>query len=433
MPCAVPELVEGRNDVGIKKPQIFSDKKNMSNKKNKQITAKAAKTKSLKLSILIVVVLMVVAFGITSIVSIVNKRKSDKTVRVAFYGLSTEYCELLKKKIPQEEGINLVCDVLSDGPIDLSSIKDKYDMLFTWKGELTDALEASSAEIPAKILETMPSSLRNNKCAPIFLDHYELAYNKSVVEKTTENLPTNFPAFLNYLSQAKNYVFSPFFCAGADDRTLTAFVGAIIESIGGVNSYNALIKELRNGTDFDELLDKNLELTNLTLRSILDPLRTWPKEGYTHPGWFNGIFNDLIYFASDNQIGVFFATLQDHRKIQYDIISRFDSFLLPPSSSTVKFGIIAPAVCGMLISDNANAKRYLAEFFTEEAQTEFTEETKLAPVNSRVQAYDRQSDDVRYFAASCAGGALPDLYLAAFQRNPTGFAEFAGKIRTYIR
>ena len=417
----------------IKNHYIFTDKKDMSNKMKKKQAIKAAKAKSLKLSIMIVVALMVVAIGITSIVSVVNKRKVDKTVRVAFYGLPAEYCELLQKTIPQEEGINLICEVLSDGAIDLSSIKDKYDMLFTWKGELTDALEASSEEIPAKILDTMPSSLRNNKCAPIFLDHYEMAYNKAVVEKTSENLPTSFPAFLNYLSQAKNYVFSPFFCAGADDRTLIAFIGAIIESIGGGNSYNALITELRNGTEFNELLDKDLEMTNLTLRSILDPLKTWPKEGYTHPGWFNGVFNDLIYFAKDNQIAVFFTSLHEHRTIQYDIISRFESFLLPPSSSTIKYGIIAPAVCGMLISDNANAKRYLTEFFTEEAQSTFTEETKLAPVHSRVQAYDRQSDDVRFYAASCAGGALPDLYLAAFQRNPTGFTEFATNIRNYMR
>ena len=87
----------------------------------------------------------------------------------------------------------------------------------------------------------------------------------------------------------------------------------------------------------------------------------------------------------------------------------------------------------MLLSENANARRYIAEFFTEEAQAQLSEQTKLAPVHSRAQAYDRQSDDVRYWAASCPGGALPDLYLAAFQRNPAKFAEFAGKVRGMVK
>ena len=405
----------------------------MSSKKSKKAAEKAAQVGKIKLTIAIVVALMILVFGITSIVSIVNKKKADKTVRVAFYGLSQEYCELLQEKLPKEEGINLICDVLSEGAIDLGAIKDKYDMLFTWKGEITDTLEDSSVEIPAKILDTLPTSLKNNKCVPIFLDHFELAYNKEVVENTTQAIPNSFPAFLNFLSQAKSKVFSPFFCAGADDRTLTAFVGAIVEAIGGVQSYDALIKELRNGTDFDELLDKNLELTNLTLRSILDPLRTWPKEGYTHPAWFNGTDNDLVFFAKEDQVGVFFTNLQKHRKIEYNVITKFESYVLAPSSSTIEFGIIAPAVCGMLISENSNAKRYLAEFFTEDAQEEISDKTRLAPVHLRAQAYDRQADDVRYFCASCPGGALPDLYLAVFQRNPKGFTEFAGKIRSYIK
>ncbi len=432
-PCVVPEPVEGRNDVIIKKHQIFSDKNNMSNKMKKKIAEKAAQTKTIKLVISIVVGLMVVAFGITATVSFVNKKKADKTVRVAFYGLSEEFCNILKEKLPQEEGINLVCDVLSDGAVDLASIKQKYDLLFTWKGEVTDALEDSSAEIPQKILEVLPSSLKNKKCVPIFLDHFELAYNKTVVENTTQNIPNSFPAFLSFLSQAKTQVFSPFFCAGADARTIAAFVGAIIEAIGGVKSYNLFIDELKNGTPFEELLDKELGIEGFTLRSVLDSLKAWPKEGYTHPAWFNGTDNDLVYFASDNQVAVFFTTLQKHRKIEYNVISRFESYVMAPSSSTIEFGIIAPSVCGMLISENSNAKRYLAEFFTEEAQAEISDKTRLAPVHLRAQAYDRQADDVRFFAASCPAGALPDVYLAAFQRNQAGFTEFAGQIRNYLR
>ena len=407
-------------------------KKN-SKKMNKKTEQSQKRNKIIKLVAIIVVALAVVISGITATVSTIKKKKAEKTVRIAFYGLSEEYVNILKEKIPVEDKIILKMDVLSEGAIDLAAIKEKYDMLFTWKGEVTDSLEASSEDIPAKIVETMPTSLRNKKCVPILLDHCELAYSKTVVQNTTENLPSSFPTFLNYLSQAKNQVFSPFFCAGADDRILTAFVGSLIEAMGGIKAYKNLIAELKNGTEFEELLDKDLGSPNVTLRSVLDMLKSWPKDGLTHPAWFNGQKNDLIYFAEENHIGVFFTFLSDHRNIQYGTISKFESFVVPPASSTIEYGIIAPAISCMLLTDNSNCKRYLGEFFTEDAQMELSNLTKLAPVHSRAQAYDRQADDVRFWAASCPGGALPDLYLAVYQRNPTAFAEFARNIRSSIK
>ena len=405
-------------------------KKNTKNKKSE----KSQKTnKIVKMVVILVLAVCVLAGGITTIVSTVKRKNAEKTVRIAFYGLSEEYVSILKEKIPVEDKIILKMDVLSEGAIDLAAVKEKYDMLFTWKGEVTDALEASSEDIPAKIVECMPSSLRNKKCVPILLDHCELDYSKDVVSKTTENIPSSLPTFLNYLNQAKNHVFSPFFCAGADDRILTAFVGSLLESMGGIKAYKNFITELKNGTNFEELLDKDLGSPNVTLRSVLDMLKSWPKEGLTHPAWFNGQNNDLIYFADDNHVGVFFTYLKDHRNIQYQTISKYESFVVPPASSTIEYGIIAPAISCMLLTNNSNCKRYLAEFFTEDSQAELSNLTKLAPVHSRAQAYDRQADDVRFWAASCPGGALPDIYLAVYQRNPTAFAEFARNIRNYVK
>lgn len=396
-------------------------------KKNKKDSGLA------KLILLSTLALVVIVFASVSITSFVKKKKAEKTVRVAFYGLPEEYCTLLQEYIPKEEKIELKCDILSEGGLDLGAVKEKYDMLFTWKGEVTDVLAASSTEIPAKILETMPSSLRDKKCVPILLDHCEFAYSKDVLGKLTGNISNNFAGFLNYLNQAKNYVFSPFFCLGADDRIFTAFLGSMVEAQGGLQAYNKLIEVLKTDAKFDVLIDTPLNASNLTLRSVLDMLKTWPKEGLTHPSWYNGNGNDLVYFAEDNHLGVFFTYLSEHRKIPYQIISGYESLPLPMMSATSEYGIIAPAVSAMLLSSNDNAKRYLYEFFTEEAQAELSDKTMLAPVHSRAQAFDRQADDVRFWAASCAGGALPDLYLSVYQRNPSKMAEFATNCRIYIR
>lgn len=401
-------------------------KKNLKNKNQQN-------AKLIKLIIVIVLGLCGVASGVMATISTVKKAKAEKTVRVAFYGLSDEYVKILQDMIPVEDKITLKCDIISDGNIDLGAIKQKYDMLFTWRGEVTDTLSASSEEIPAKILETIPTTIRNNKCVPILLDHCELAYSETVMQNTTSELPQSFAGFLNYLNQAKNQVFSPFFCAGADDRVITAFVGSLIEATGGVSAYNDLIAELRKGTAFEDLLGKELGSSKVTLSSVLDLLKSWPGEGLAHPAWYNGQQTDLLYFAHENHLGVFFTFLKDHRAIPYETISRYEAFVMPPISSTTEYGIIAPAISCMLLSDNANAKRYLSEFFKEDVQEELSNKTKLAPVHLRAQAYDRQSDDVRFWAASCPAGALPDLYLAVWQRNPSGCAEFAKNIRNMVK
>ncbi len=410
----------------------------MSNKKaRKERILKNLKNQNRKKLVLLIFTVILclcgVVSGVMATVSTIKKSRSEKTVRVAFYGLSEEYVKVLKERIPVEEKITLKCDVLSEGNLDLGALKQKYDMLFTWKGEVTDTLEASSEDIPAKILDTMPSSLKNKKCVPILLDHCELAYSIDVVNNSSGSLPSSYSSFLNYLNTAKSQVFSPFFCAGADDRIITAFVGSLVEATGGVQAYNALISEFKAGTNFNELLEKKLGNSSVTLGSVLETIKAWPKEGLAHPAWFSGQKNDLIYFAHDNHVGVFFTFLHDHREIPYETISKFESFVVPPISSTTEYGIIAPAISCMLLSDNSNCKRYLAEFFTEEAQAELSNYTKLAPVHSRAQAYDRQADDVRYWAASCPGGALPDLYLAVWQRNPAGCVEFAKNIRNMIQ
>ena len=140
-----------------------------------------------------------------------------------------------------------------------------------------------------------------------------------------------------------------------------------------------------------------------------------------------------MYFAEDGQLGSFFTLLSEHRKIPYNVIKNFESSLFPPDFSANDYGLIAPAVSAMLLSDNSNCKRYLAAFFTEETQTEFSDKTSLAPVHYRAQAYDRQADDVRFWAASCAGGALPDLYYAVYQRKPEELKKICGEIRGYVR
>lgn len=417
--------------------------KNKSKKSKKAKNREPRKPIQIKKSTLRIIILsaiLVAAVTAALIVRhVIKKRIADRTVNIAFYGLDEKLQDIIKNQIPQEENIILNFDVISDSDFDSALIKDKYDMLFTWRGEVTDSLSKVAEEIPSRILEVMPSSLsrsvRDNKCVPILLDHCELTFNEAVMKKLGSDVPLSFTAFTQFLKDAKGVVFSPFFCNGAEDRILIDFVGALVLADGGLSAYNRFIEELRKTEKLEDLLDFNCDEKGRgsTLRSILDMLNAWPKEGYTHPAWFNGRGNDLVYFAEDNQLGSFFTLLSEHRKIPYNVISKFDSSLFPPDQSANNYGLIAPAVSGMLLSDNANCKRYLAGFFTEDAQMELSNLSTLAPVHSRAQAYDRQADDVRFWAASCYGGALPDLYYAVYQRKPEELKNICSEIRLYVR
>ena len=70
---------------------------------------------------------------------------------------------------------------------------------------------------------------------------------------------------------------------------------------------------------------------------------------------------------------------------------------------------------------------------TETSQKDLSMLSKLGPVSSRSQAYDRQADDVRFLAASCKDGPLPALGDAVFQTNQEAAHKFAEEIRTYLR
>ena len=403
-------------------------KKNLKQKKDFKIK------KSTLYTILGVVAGIVIIVSTVCIVRTIKKRIEDRTVRVAFYGLSEDKCELLKKYIPQEENIILEFDNISEGNFDLAVVKQKYDMLFTWKGEITSSLAEVADDIPQRVLETMPQSLRDKKCVPILLDHCEFSYRQDLLKQTGfENPPSSFNSFKEYLNSAKGIVFSPFFCNGAEDRILIDFTGALVMANGGLNAYNKLTEELKKVSSLDEIIDVDLNGQGYTLRSALDLVKEWPKEGLTHPSWFNGRGNDLLYFAEDNQLGVFFTLLSVHRKIPYNVIKNYETFLVPPNFDGSNYGLIAPAISCMLISDNQNCKRYIANFFTEDAQAELSNQTNLGPVHYRAQAYDRQADDVRFWAASCKGGAVPDLYYGVYQRKKEELAEMCKEIRNYVR
>ena len=387
-------------------------------------------------TLIIVIILAVLVVSAVTAGLIVKKRIDDRTVNIAFYGLSDNMIDEIKKHIPQQEKIIVKYAVLAPGNVDLKAVTSKYDMLFTHKGELTDSLEGGVEAVPGKILENIPNSLRNKWCLPLLLDHFEMNLYKPVLAKTQVSDIDSFDNFEDYLKNASKYVFSPFFTNGSDDRVLLALIGTIAEAQGGLASYQKLILEMRKAEALEDFL--NVELapegqTSVTVKGILDMLKEWAAEGMCHPQWFFANSVDVNVFAQDQQLAAFFTSLSSHREISYRIVADYETVRMPCNSDNIEHAIIAPAVCAVLLSDNINCKNYLKEIMTAEVQSEMSNSTMLGPVHYRAECYDLQADDVRFWAASCAGGAVPDLSLAVYQRKPDLQAKIAGEIRGYLK
>lgn len=382
----------------------------------------------------IVVVLLIVAAIVSGL--IIRKKINDRTVNIAFYGLSDSYVELIKEQIPVEENIIIKYDVLAPGALELGVLTKKYDMLFTWKGEVTDALDGSVEAVPGKILENIPISMRNKFCMPLLLDHYEFDLYIPVISKTGISELNTYADFENFLNEAKKYVFSPFFGNASDDRTLLALIGTFVEAKGGLQAYTTLINEMRKAETLEDFIDSELAIVNgegLTVRSVLDLFKSWPAEGITHPQWFRANATDVRVFAEDKQLAAVFMSLSEHRSMPYKIVSEYETIQMPRVSENIDHGVIAPAICAVLISDNSNCKNYLKLLASADIQGVMSMKSMLGPVHYRSEAYDIQADDVRFWAASCKGGPLPDLSLAVYQRKPELQAQITKEIRAYLK
>lgn len=388
--------------------------------------------KKFKIIFSIIVIICLIVISSVTILSI-RKKINDKTVKIAFYGLSHDLCQAIQQEFTNDEKIIAQYDLLAAGNVDLGTITNKYDIIFAWNGDVTQSLSKSAEKIPAKILDGIPMSLRNEYCVPILLDHFELAFKTDLIEKTQINPLESFQSFTDFLQESKKYVFSPFFTYGSDDRMLLALTGSFVEALGGLESYKNLIELMKTYENLDDFCDIGLNENGLCYADVLNMLKIWPKEEIIHPQWIVANKIDLEVFASDNQVACFYTNLSEHRKMKYETVNKFFAEKMSVVNEDMAHCLIAPSVNCVLISDNSNAKNFLKKLLTVEVQSRLSDKSMLAPVSYRAEAYDSLADDVRFWAASCEGGVEPDLFDAVFQRDNEKLSLIANEIRNFLR
>ena len=390
------------------------------------------------------ILILVLSFilGLFEVISFVEYQKANsaKNLDVAFYQLPKNLVDEIQKRVTSLYDGAITFTDISDLEFNEKDVAKKYELIFTKNGNATARLEKYAEDLPVEWYVGMPTSLRRSagKVLPFALDHYEMAYYKDGREKAGLDFPMSIPELQDYLKTMKGYVFSPFFCAGGEDEVLLALVGAFVEGFGGTASYNKAVSLLLKKPSLAQNIDEELSVSKnssdkFTLRAILDMLRGWQNDGLVHPNWYAGKHGDLTAFMEDNQVGVMFTSLSVHRTIPYKSVRKFDADRVPVFTTRIDHGVIAPSYVAMKLTKYPYFDEILKDLVTDTSQKDLSMLSKLGPVSSRSQAYDRQADDVRFLAASCKDGPLPALGDAVFQTNPEAAHKFAEEIRTYLR
>ena len=395
---------------------------------------------SMKKRIIIIVSIVVVLAIAGLTLGIIINHHNNKALKVGFYNLEKEIVEPLKSIIQKTYAGEIKFTDLSEQNYDVKKISRKYDLFFSWNGNAVEQLEKYSVEISSDCSQKLISSIKTQKNLPLLLNHYEMAYLTKARERAGVDFPSDFEEYMAYLFAMKNQVFIPFFTEGKDDDTLLGLISVQAEALCGTEGYKKLVSLINKYGNFYQVWEQEIGYsstlgTSITLKYIMDGLAAYVPNDLSIANWTNATAKDVKTYASEKQIGVLFSSLSNHRKMDVKIMREYEADRMPVLSVKEDHCLIAPAVC--VVNLSAASKKEIAEeilqsLVSDENQSYLSDETKLAPVNSRCRAFDVQADDVRYLAAIAPSGPAPDIANACFQTDMAKKTKFVEEIRKYL-
>ena len=148
--------------------------KNTTNKTKKfNINKKYITIIACSYSAVVLIIILLISFTL---------KNKDSRVHIAFYGIENEYVEQIEKlfysQVSDKNNKKYIVTILENGPVNYKNLSKKYDLVFAWKGEVTSNLENSAKDIPSKLLDSVPETMKNKKILPLLIDNCELAYSK---------------------------------------------------------------------------------------------------------------------------------------------------------------------------------------------------------------------------------------------------------------
>lgn len=395
----------------------------------------------MKKRIIIIGSVVIAIFVLALSIGLIIKTQNNKVLKVAFYEISEDIKEPLKTIIQENYSGKTQYYDLTQEDYKPRKISSKYDLFFSWNGDVTDGFSKYAKKIPLECSSKIISTIKVQKYLPILLDHYELSYLKQARTNAGLNMPSDFEEYMAYLFKMKEHVFIPFFTEGKNDDTLLGLISVQTEALCGTEGYKKLISLINESNSFYDVWEKELGYSSIlqssiSLKYIMDGLSNYVANELSIQNWTNATSKDVRIYAEEKQIGVLFTSLSEHRKIPLKTIREYESDRMPVLFVQENHSLIAPAVSVVnLVSSkekNEVVNNIIISLVSEQNQAFLSEKTMLAPVSQRSGAYDVQAQDVRYLAAIVPSGPIPDIAHACFGKDSEKKKKFTQEIRKYL-
>lgn len=279
-------------------------------------------------------------------------------------------------------------------------------------GHIARRASTTAAETLTTPAEAIPDSIIRSVqtdggvfAYPIALDHVEVAYRRDLFDATlltADGRIRDLPAFERGLSALVGGVARyPLVTAGGHDRTLIDLVSVLGLSIGGSDRYVRLL-----GLDYADpaaVISQDLG-EGWTLQSVVDLLADWKERRLLHPDWDELSDADVRELAQRQLAGAVVMRLSTHRSWPVQTLHRIQTTPFPfADPGDAGEALIAPTVAAAYTGRAGRvdeATRIVDTMVGRPFQDEVVRAWRLAPVHSTAEPLDRESRDLRFWAAA---------------------------------
>lgn len=310
------------------------------------------------------------------------------------------------------------------------------DLVLAPLGRGITAEPSELAPVPPENFDLLPVSVRSvgrvdgeEKLLPVALDHVELLYRSSAFAERDALVDGRVRSLAGLETVAADFVepgFFPVVVAGGQDTAMLDFVSVLTLSFGGVDAYRELLDYLRvSGVDEDALFARDLD-DGWRLDAVTGKMRQWRAGGIIHPEWTQLQGDDVLAFAEAQRSVAVVMRLSTHRTWPVYVLRRWRTSPFPyEDPRAAGTGLVAPVFVGAVPSDSPwreEALELLPRLVEADFQNEVVQRWRLAPVNSTAEALDRESAEVRFWAAA-SREILPSLADALPPETAAALAE----------
>ncbi len=387
--------------------------------------------------------------------------KLHKTV--AFYDLPEKYEDMIRPyfsdvRNSRNKRLKVKCLTL-DSSQPLKKQLKKIDMVFTNYGAKADeavatidpknrelffadssCLRGSSMAATQKGVSTFFSGNGRISMVPILFDGYELLLSKKSLYETQSVVVHSWGDVEAFARRSRNFCVSPVAFAGGDDDSLLGVMSALIESFEGTESYEELVRQVRNYKGSVNDLVKEVTREGKSMHEALKRLCLWKREGLLNAEIMNLGKDDLMVFLDSQRNAVTILPLSEHRRIDSSIVQDYTTIPIYSNESFFYFpgmramntrAVISPVVCGISFTKDQALKSQLELLTRTEAQEDLSRRSGIAPLLANCRIPDIQADDVRFWIAATSRPLTP-MGQAAFSSDSRK-KEFCDAIRTIIK